>query len=51
MQLSAAIRSFLESCEVEKNQSKKTLENYQHYLGRFLEFASDINEHWSCCRI
>lgn len=42
MQLSSAIRQFLESCEVEKNQSKKTLENYQHYLSRFLEFAGDI---------
>lgn len=42
MQLNAAIRQFLESCEVEKNQSKKTLENYQHYLGRFLKFVGDV---------
>ncbi len=42
MQLSAALRHFLESCEVEKNQAKKTLENYQHYLNRFLEFAGDL---------
>lgn len=32
----------MEHCEIEKNQSKKTLVNYQHYLGRFLEFAHDI---------
>lgn len=43
MQLSEAIRHFLEYCEIEKNQSKKTLVNYQHYLGRFLEFATDLD--------
>jgi len=32
------IRSFLEYCEVTKNQSEKTIENYRHYLGRFQEF-------------
>jgi site-specific recombinase XerD len=42
MKLSEAIRSFLEHCEIEKNQSKKTLVNYQHYLERFLEFAGDL---------
>lgn len=42
MLLSEAIRQFLEHCEIEKNQSKKTLVNYQHYLGRFLEFVKDI---------
>jgi site-specific recombinase XerD len=42
MKLSEAIRQFLEHCEIEKNQSKKTLMNYQHYLARFLEFAKDI---------
>lgn len=42
MQLSEAIRHFLEHCEIEKNQSKRTLVNYQHYLGRFLEFTHDI---------
>jgi len=42
MHLTTAIRHFLESCEVEKNQSKKTLENYQHYLNRFLEFTADL---------
>ncbi|MDH5596482.1 MAG: tyrosine-type recombinase/integrase [Candidatus Peregrinibacteria bacterium] len=43
MKLSEAIRSFLEHCEIEKNQSKKTLVNYQHYLNRFLEFTKDID--------
>ena len=43
MKLSEAIRQFLEYCEIEKNQSKKTLTNYQHYLGRFLEFSDDMD--------
>ena len=42
MKLSEAVRQFLEYCEIEKNQSKKTLVNYQHYLGRFLDFTKDI---------
>lgn len=42
MKLSEAIRHFLEYCEIEKNQSKKTLVNYQHYLARFLGFTEDI---------
>jgi site-specific recombinase XerD len=43
MKLSIAIRQFLEHCEIEKNQSKKTLVNYEHYLKRFLGFAKDID--------
>lgn len=35
------IRDFLDYLEVEKNRSRKTLENYDHYLQRFLEFAID----------
>ncbi|KKQ68495.1 MAG: integrase, integrase/recombinase XerC [Candidatus Peregrinibacteria bacterium GW2011_GWF2_38_29] len=42
MKLSELIQKFLENCEVEKNQSPKTIRNYSHYLGRFLEFAGDI---------
>ncbi len=42
MKLSKAIRSFLEHCEIEKHQSQKTLENYTHYLERFLTFATDL---------
>lgn len=39
IKLTEAIRKFLEYCEITKNRSAKTLENYSHYLGRFLEFA------------
>ena len=42
MKLSDAIRQFLEHCEIEKNQSKRTLISYAHYLERFLEFTKDI---------
>lgn len=34
-----AIRLFLEYAEITKNRSPKTIENYQHYLKRFGEFA------------
>src|SRR3989344_2182810 len=30
---------FLEHLEIEKNRSKKTIENYNHYLNRFIDFA------------
>ncbi len=33
------IREFLEYCEIEKNQSPLTIRNYQHYLGRFADYA------------
>ncbi|MBN2087928.1 tyrosine-type recombinase/integrase [Candidatus Peregrinibacteria bacterium] len=42
MKLADSIRQFLEHCEIEKNQSEKTLINYSHYLVRFLDFANDI---------
>jgi len=40
---------FLEYLEIEKNRSPKTIENYDHYLSRFLQFAKvsqpdDISE-------
>ena len=35
------IRDFLEHLEVEKGRSKKTVENYGLYLGRFLEIMSE----------
>lgn len=38
MQLGDLVRQFLEHVEVEKGKSKKTVENYSHYLARFLEF-------------
>lgn len=34
------IVEFLEYCEIGKNQSRQTLRNYDHYLGRFAEFAA-----------
>ncbi len=37
MKLKDAITSYLQYCEITKNQSQKTLENYQHYLGRFAD--------------
>jgi len=33
-----ALRRFLEYAEITRNQAAKTLENYAHYLGRFLVF-------------
>jgi len=42
MNLSSAIRHFLEHCEIEKNRSIKTLENYTHYMNRFLDFMGDV---------
>jgi len=51
MNLSDLVRQFLEHIEIEKGRSQKTIENYEHYLRRFIEFAekqgvkspSDIN--------
>lgn len=39
MALSALITDFLEYLEVERNASQKTIQNYDHYLKRFLEFV------------
>lgn len=39
MTLSALITDFLEYLELERNASQKTIQNYDHYLRRFLEFA------------
>ncbi|HYF05264.1 MAG TPA: tyrosine-type recombinase/integrase [Patescibacteria group bacterium] len=35
------ITDFLIYCEVEKNKSQKTIQNYEHYLLRFLDFCKD----------
>jgi len=43
MNINDLLRQFLEHTEVEKGRSQKTLENYQHYLNRFLEFAEKNN--------
>lgn len=37
------VREFLEYCEVERGHSQKTITNYEHYLGRFLEWAEKSN--------
>jgi len=37
------IQDFLDYCEITKNQSPKTIENYKHYLGRFAEFLDSKN--------
>lgn len=37
--LDTAIQSFLEYCELERNRSIKTRQNYAHYLRRFQEWA------------
>jgi len=42
MNISQCIHKFLIYLEVEKNKSQKTLENYQHYLNRFLNYFGDI---------
>lgn len=40
--LNNLIQRFLEHCEIEKNQSLKTIDNYNRYLRRFLKYAGDI---------
>lgn len=42
MNLSSAIENFLKYLQNERQAQPKTLENYQHYLKKFLEFAGDI---------
>lgn len=39
MQLNKLLKDFLEYLEVERNRSQKTVENYHHYLKRFLMWA------------
>lgn len=39
MKLSELKRQFLEHIEIEKGRSLKTVENYNHYISRFLDFA------------
>ncbi|MCL4367074.1 tyrosine-type recombinase/integrase [Patescibacteria group bacterium] len=40
--ISSSITDFLEYLEIERNASQKTIQNYDHYLKRFLGFAGDI---------
>lgn len=39
MNLKTLIREFLEHLEIERGRSQKTIENYEHYLETFIEFA------------
>ncbi len=39
MDLSTLVKDYLAYLEVEKGRSKKTIENYAHYLNRFLNWA------------
>jgi site-specific recombinase XerD len=43
MDLLTLKRQFLEHTEIEKGRSVKTVENYDHYLSRFLEFFKKTN--------
>jgi site-specific recombinase XerD len=36
------VGDFLVYCEIEKNQSQRTIENYDHYLRRFALFAEQL---------
>ena len=42
MYVSDILIDFLEHMEIEQNRSQKTIENYHHYLNRFVEFTGDI---------
>ena len=41
MNLQQAKRQYLEYLEIEKNRSQKTVENYDHYLSRFVGFMAE----------
>jgi site-specific recombinase XerD len=42
MQLQMAKTDYLEYLEIEQGRSQKTIQNYDHYLTRLLDFAGDI---------
>jgi site-specific recombinase XerD len=42
MEYEEAVGRFLEYLELEQNRSRKTIENYSHYLTRLSDFAGDI---------
>lgn len=41
MLIGEAVTRFLEHAEIARNQSKKTIENYHHYLGRFVKWFGE----------
>ncbi len=42
-QFSKLKTDFLEYLEIEQNRSQKTIQNYDHYLTRLIDYAGDIN--------
>ena len=42
MLFSKAKTDFLEYMEIEQNRSQNTIQNYDHYLTRLIDFAGDI---------
>lgn len=42
MQFSKAKTDFLEYLEIEQNRSQRTIQNYDHYLTRLIDFAGEI---------
>ena len=42
MEYESAVAEFLEYLELEQNRSRKTIQNYSHYLTRLSDFAGDI---------
>ena len=42
MRFEKAKTDFLEYLEIEQNRSQKTIQNYDHYLTRLIDFAGDI---------
>jgi len=47
MNLEGLVKQYLEYLEIEKNRSKKTVENYRRYLKRFLYFLAKNNNRQS----
>lgn len=43
MKFAKAKTDFLEYLEIEQNRSQKTIQNYDHYLTRLIDFAGDIS--------
>jgi site-specific recombinase XerD len=43
MQFSKLKTDFLEYLEIEQNRSQKTIQNYDHYLTRLIDFAGEIS--------
>lgn len=47
MNLEGLVKQYLEYLEIEKNRSRKTVENYRRYLKRFLDFLAKNNNRQS----